>query len=479
MQKDNKFEKWLRLALEIHGSRYDYSQVKYINAKTPVTVICKTHGAWQCQPSLHSSKTRKRGCPVCGGSQKKTLEQFIQEANIKHDGAYDYSQVKYINSHTNIEIICPLHGSFHQSPTSHLSRSGCSDCSKLKMIAIARQNSLNSVKKRLHKKTEGYVQIVDATFTKINAQAKFVCVKHGEFIRTVNTALYNPNTCLECFKETNSTTQLEQSTAELNVKKKLKDGITCEPFLYEGGKKTSVVLNCPMHGSWSVLYASIVSKGAKCPKCAHAMAMPSRISSIKAKNLEKQDLYWEKYLIKFKAQHGETYDYSLASFINAKTPIKIKCLVHGEFQQTPDMHIRSGCRLCADEELSGLYSKRFFELKPELANVPATLYLLKLTWSTDSCYKIGITRTTLKRRFGAALGRGIHIEVLRVLETTLIKSWQHEVQFLSIKELKRFIAIEKEFARKSRISPSELFVDLPNNWERLIEWTMTTPYQLK
>ena len=102
-----------------------------------------------------------------------------------------------------------------------------------------------------------------------------------------------------------------------------------------------------------------------------------------------------------------------------------------------------------------------------------------MTWSTDSCYKIGITRTTLKRRFGAALGRGIHIEVLRVLETTLIKSWQHEVQFLSIKELKRFIAIEKEFARKSRISPSELFVDLPNNWERLIEWTMTTPYQLK
>jgi hypothetical protein len=479
MQKENKFEEWLKLALEIHGNRYDYSQVKFINSKTPVIVICKIHGSWNCTPSSHIDKTRKRGCPVCGGSQKKTSEQFIEEANIKHDGAYDYSNTKYINSHTNVEIICPLHGSFNQSPTSHLSGRGCSECAKLKRTATETQNSLTSIKNRLHKKTKGTVHIVDATFTKVNAEAKFICEKHGEFTRIVNAALYRPNTCLECFKETNTSTQLEQPEAELNVKKKLKDGITYAPFFYEGARKTSVVLNCPMHGSWSVLYASIISNGVNCPKCVHTNAMPKRTASIKAKYLEKQDLYWDKYLIKFKEQHGETYDYSLASFINAKTPIKIKCLVHGEFEQTPDMHIRSGCRLCADEELAGLYSKRFFELKPELANVPASLYLLKLTWSNNSCYKIGITRTTLKRRFGAALGRGIHIEVLRVLETTLIKTWQHEVQFLSIKELKKFIDIEKEFARKSRISPSELFVDLPNNWESLIKWTMTTPYQLQ
>jgi hypothetical protein len=477
--KKNKFEEWLKLALEIHGNKYDYSQVKFINSKTPVTVICKIHGHWDCTPSSHTSKTRKRGCPACGGSQKKTSEQFIQEANIKHDGAYDYSHVKYVNSHTNVEIICPLHGPFNQSPTSHLSKSGCPDCSKLKRIAIERQNSLTSIKNRLHKKTEGAVQIVEATFTKVNAEANFVCEKHGEFIRTVNTALYNPNTCLKCFKETNSSTQLKQVDAELNIKKRLKDGITYEPFLYAGAIKTSVKLNCPVHGSWSVLYVSIVSRGIHCPKCIHARAMPKRIASIKAKNVEKQDFYWNNYLTKFKAQHGETYDYKFAKFINGKTPIKIKCSVHGEFEQTPDMHIRSGCRLCADDELAGLYSKRFFELKPELANVPASLYLLKLTWSSNSCYKIGITRTTLKRRFGAALSKGIRIEVLRIFETSLIEVWQHEVQFLSIKGLKKFVEIEKDFARKSRISPSELFVDLPSNWDRLIKWTMTTPYQLQ
>jgi hypothetical protein len=85
MIKKNKFEEWLKLALEIHENKYDYSQVKFINSKTPVTVICKIHGHWSCTPSSHTDKNRKRGCPACGGSQKKTSKQFIQEASIKND----------------------------------------------------------------------------------------------------------------------------------------------------------------------------------------------------------------------------------------------------------------------------------------------------------------------------------------------------------------------------------------------------------
>jgi hypothetical protein len=367
---------------------------------------------------------------------------------------------------------------FNQAPTSHLSGRGCPDCSKLTSLETDRANSLASIKKRLLEKTVGAVEIVESTFTKINAEASFICQKHGKFTRNVNTALYNPNTCLECFKESDSSNLREQIDVELNLNKKLKDGITYEAFVYVGSKKTSIKLNCPAHGQWSVLYGAIVRNGVNCPKCVHANAMPKRIASIKAKNIEKQDFHWSNYLAKFKAQHGETYDYSLASFLNAKTPIKINCSIHGTFEQTPDMHIRSGCRMCADEELAGLYTKRFFEIKPELADVPAILYLIKLTWNEGTCFKIGITRTTLKRRFGAALGKGVRIEVLRVVETKLIDAWKDEVKFLSIQGLRRFDAIHKDFARKARISPSELFENLPEDWENMMQWTMTQPYQL-
>lgn len=36
--------------------------------------------------------------------------------------------MKYINTHTKIEIICSLHGSFYQSPKNHLSGSNCPNC---------------------------------------------------------------------------------------------------------------------------------------------------------------------------------------------------------------------------------------------------------------------------------------------------------------------------------------------------------------
>ena len=478
MQEDNKQQSWISLAIQLHGNKYDYSKVEFINSKTPVTVICKIHGAWQCQPSLHTGKNKARGCPICGGSQKKTTEQFIQEATFKHDGAYDYSETAYLNSHTNVKIICPLHGLFNQSPTSHLSGRGCPDCSKLNSLVKERENSLVSIKKRLLVKTSGSVQIVAETFTKINAKATFVCDKHGEFTRIVNTALYNPNTCRHCFKESDSTNILEQQEVELKINKKLTKGITYEPFKYIGSKTTSIKFNCAAHGQWSVLYGAVVRNGVNCPKCVHANASPKRTASIRAKNLEKHDFYWDNYLAKFKAKHGETYDYSLALFVNAKTPIKIKCPIHGVFEQAPDSHKSSGCRLCADDELAGLYSKRFFEIKSELADVPAFLYLLKLTWNAGTCFKIGITRTTLKRRFGAALGKGVQIEVLRVVETKLIEAWQDEVKFLSAQGIKRFDAINKDFARKARISPSELFEKLPDDWENMMQWTMTKPYQL-
>ena len=37
-------ESWIQQAKEIHGDRYDYSKVNYVNAKTKITIICPIHG---------------------------------------------------------------------------------------------------------------------------------------------------------------------------------------------------------------------------------------------------------------------------------------------------------------------------------------------------------------------------------------------------------------------------------------------------
>jgi very-short-patch-repair endonuclease len=88
------------------------------------------HGVFHQWPSHHR---RGIGCPVCGSErtvQAKTKEtnDFIEDAKEIHGDRYDYSRVRYSTSHVKVEIICPNHGRFSQTPASHLFGRGCPTC---------------------------------------------------------------------------------------------------------------------------------------------------------------------------------------------------------------------------------------------------------------------------------------------------------------------------------------------------------------
>ncbi len=123
-------EQFIEEAKVIHGDRYDYSQTNYINNHEKVHIICKTHGGFWQKPQLH---LYGGGCPQCYGNVPYTNESFIEKANGIHHGEYDYSQVKYVNSHTPIDIICPVHGLFSQMPYKHLEGHGCPECQQSKL----------------------------------------------------------------------------------------------------------------------------------------------------------------------------------------------------------------------------------------------------------------------------------------------------------------------------------------------------------
>ena len=60
--------------------------------------------------------------------KKLTAKEFIEKAKKIHGDKYNYSKINYIDSHTPITIICPIHGEFKQSASSHLNGSGCPKC---------------------------------------------------------------------------------------------------------------------------------------------------------------------------------------------------------------------------------------------------------------------------------------------------------------------------------------------------------------
>lgn len=115
------FELFLKRSYDIHGDKYDYSQVVYVNTKTKVKIICPKHGVFEQIPEKHMSG---QGCPMCRLNVKDTKETFIKKARQVHGDLYDYSQVDYINSQTKICIIDKEYGSFMQMPYAHLNGEG-------------------------------------------------------------------------------------------------------------------------------------------------------------------------------------------------------------------------------------------------------------------------------------------------------------------------------------------------------------------
>lgn len=58
----NKSEYFISLAREIHGDRYNYSNLKYINAASKVTITCKKHGDFEQDAATH---LKGKGCIKC------------------------------------------------------------------------------------------------------------------------------------------------------------------------------------------------------------------------------------------------------------------------------------------------------------------------------------------------------------------------------------------------------------------------------
>lgn len=113
-----------------HNNKYVYDESTYTGTKNKMKIICPEHGEFWQTPYNHYNG---QGCPKCSYVYrskifKKSLDDFIKEANKIHNSKYDYSKSEYITTMDKICIICPKHGEFWQTPNEHLQGHGCPKC---------------------------------------------------------------------------------------------------------------------------------------------------------------------------------------------------------------------------------------------------------------------------------------------------------------------------------------------------------------
>ena len=186
-------KEFIERAKKVHGNKYDYSKVNYINLFTKVCIICPEHGEFLQLPSNH---LKGKGCPICGNLNKSrnnsyTFNEFVTKACKVHGDKYQYNKELFKKDENDkIGIICPKHGIFRQTITSHLLGNGCPMCAGRNKT---NQYFINEANNKHHYRYD-YSQI-----NYINSQTKIgiICPKHGLFWQTPNNHL-NGEDCPKC-----------------------------------------------------------------------------------------------------------------------------------------------------------------------------------------------------------------------------------------------------------------------------------------
>jgi len=142
---------FIEKALTLHGDKYDYSKIEYINSITKIIIICPEHEEFEQTPSSHLSGHGCNKCAIENNTEnlKSNTLEFIEKATEIHGDKYNYSKVNYIDCKTQVIIICSKHNEFLQRPDYHLQSNGCSKCYHTGYSKIAIQY-LNFMEKIYH-----------------------------------------------------------------------------------------------------------------------------------------------------------------------------------------------------------------------------------------------------------------------------------------------------------------------------------------
>lgn len=200
-------------------------------------------------------------------------------------------------------------------------------------------------------------------YSKVNYQncktpVTIICKMHGEFSQIPSDHLASKG-CRECGY----------------LRMKIKQRLTNEEFIkrareihgdwYDYSKveyentDTKIKIICKIHGEFSQIAGVHIYNKSGCPKCKGGRRLSTDDFKRRAREI-----------------HEDLYDYSKVEYKGNKIPVVIICKIHGDFNQTPIVHIchGSGCKDCGFERMSRERILSFEEIKRRAREIHGDLY---------------------------------------------------------------------------------------------------------
>ena len=251
-------KQFISKARNVHGDRYDYSEVRYVRSDEPVTIICPEHGPFGQEPRRH---LQGRGCPSCSKpSRHTTTEQFVEKARAVHGDRYDYSLVDYSLNSVKVTIVCRKHGPFNQTPNCHVNQGqGCPRCVPGRDPSV----SFESRAREVHGDSYGYDRA--KRNPRSTERVTITCPVHGDFRQVVNHHLSGCG-CPECGREARTRSK------RISHRDFVRRAKEVHGDRYSYGKtrylehRSKVTITCREHGDFDQ-WPSDHLRGMGCPRC--------------------------------------------------------------------------------------------------------------------------------------------------------------------------------------------------------------------
>lgn len=323
--------KFLNMALEVHGNKYDYTKVigTFKNVDSHVEIVCNRCGkSFMQSPYNH---IRGSGCKSCNihEAKVKPFSVFLEEANRKHgSGNYDYSQSVYKNTDTCMDIMCmKCNMHFKATPHRHLHGQGCGVCQG----NVVDRKTFEIRAKKIHQNFYDYSLI---NYVNGSVPINIRCNRCNQcFVQIPNNHL-NGHGCPSCAYKINGLKH-RKPFYKFVEDARSKHGDKFE-YIEKSYSSASVEIYCKKHDItyFQNPHTHIVSHG--CRECGKDASTYNAVS-------------YDDWMSKVLAVHGNYYDYSLIDKNNFRygDKLKIICKKHGEFLQLGSSHTKHGCSSCA------------------------------------------------------------------------------------------------------------------------------------
>ena len=178
-----KKEEFIERAKKIHGDKYDYSKVEYVNNRTKVCIICPEHGEFWQIPYHH---LKGNGCKKCANynlwkEKRKKIDfiEFKKRIIEKFGDIYDFSKTKYVDTHT--KIIIGYNGKFFETLPSKLMTN--SQKNPIKHDFIENTEDFIKKSKSIYGDKYDYSKV---NYISTRKKVCIICRKHGEFFQSPN-----------------------------------------------------------------------------------------------------------------------------------------------------------------------------------------------------------------------------------------------------------------------------------------------------